>query len=158
MKNLKKTIVISSKLDMCSIFSCEIHTVDTIQELNLDPEKFYKTWRKNHDLPLFPHHEVELFQTEKFKQYLSINTIFKPHITKSSLDKEFMCYLRDITSPEDAYIIWKAWCVGTMYSIIEFTKGNPNYDFAPLFGSSVAQHQEFIDMMSSNEGIQIIEE
>jgi hypothetical protein len=148
-------IVVKSELGPLT-FICAMHQANSAEDLRLSVEEFYKKWRKNHDLPSFPHYEVELLNQDEIEQKFP-----KPdlHVHKSEDGKKFMCYTPDIPSPEAAYLMWKAWCVGSVYSLIRYktTQDPKEYDFGYPFAACKEDHQVFIDLMAKEQGITIAE-
>ena len=147
-------IVINSELGPLT-FIGRINRADAPEELSLSVRWFYKRWRKTKDIPSFPHHEVELVNMNDFKK---LSRGLKLHIHKSIKAKgkrKFMCYVPDVPTPEAAQLMFKAWCVGTVYSFIKgkTTRDPKLYDFAYPFVECNQDQQKFIDFMAENHNI-----
>ncbi|MEI6671986.1 MAG: hypothetical protein WCL02_01105 [bacterium] len=153
--SMQKKIIVHSKLGSL-VFVCIIHTANTIEQLKLSPYEFYRKWRISEDTPSLPHYEVELLEMDQLKK---ISSDVQLHIHKQK-GKQFMCYTADLSSVEAAYLMWKAWCVGTVYSLIkaQTTKVINEYDFAPLFTQCKEDQNTFIALLAKEYDITIEEQ
>jgi len=107
----------------------------------------------------FPHYEVELLNMRDFKQ---LKHGLKLHIHSSIRargEKEFMCYTADLPTQESAELMWRAWCVGTVYSYIcaQTSRLPKDHDFGYPFVECKEDQQTFIDHMAA-QGIIILEQ
>lgn len=75
------------------------------------------------------------------------------HIHKGNDENEYVCFTPDIASEEEAILVWKAWCVGTVYAILRYIKGIEEYDFGSLFASYGSNYERFIQFLEEEEGI-----
>ena len=143
-------IVVTSVLGPLTI-TANIHRADAQGDLHLSKRYFYKKWRKNEGgMPSFPHYEVELLNMQDFKQ---LKRRLKLHIHRSIRtrgEKEFMCYIADLSSQEAAILMWKAWCVGTVYSFIRAQTSHlpKDYDFAYPFRECKQDPTALIEFMA----------
>lgn len=147
---MQHKIVVNSEIGPLT-FIANIHRADAPGDLHLSMRYFYKKWRKNEGgMPSFPHYEVELLNMQNFKQ---LKRGLKLHIHKSIRAKgakEFMCYIADVPSQEAAILMWKAWCVGTVYSFIraQTSRLPKDYDFAYPFGECKEDPKALITFMA----------
>lgn len=152
----KCVVIVNSELgSIC--FVGGIHGATALEELYLSPRYFYKRWRDSSDVPTFPHHEVELFNIGNFKKrYRGL----KLHIHRSVQakgKKKFMCYTADVSTPEAAQLMFRAWCVGTVYSFIQGRKSKDpkEYDFAYPFMECNQDPKMLIEYMKTKYNITI---
>lgn len=152
--SMQKKIIVHSKLGSL-VFVCMIHTANAIDELKLSPYEFYRKWRISEDTPSLPHCEVELLQMDQLEK---LSYDIQLHIHKQK-GKQFMCYTEDLSSVEVAYLMWKAWCVGTVYSLIkaQTTKVISEYDFCSLFTQCNEDQNTFIKLLAKEHDITIEE-
>ncbi len=133
---MKRIIVNINTTDHHYRFIGDIHIATKDEELNLDLQLFYMTYRSEGDLISFPHHEIEIITDCSGFEHSS-----KLHIHKSEkTNKPFVCWTSDIKTIADAEKVFRLWCVGTVYTLIT---GN---DFATIFYEAKTQDNYFKKM------------
>lgn len=114
----------------------EIHEVEAPAGLLIE-KKFYLDFGKN--IPEGLHHEMELVEIESWRPTNSSNL----HIHQSKINgRQFVCWPKQIPSLAGAIMLFKVWCVGTIYTL---ETGN---DFGPLFDGK--NREGFCEHMKSN--------
>jgi len=154
--NIQVTInsKLNEKLGGPIVFQGRIHTAGEPAALKLSPTEFYKQWLEKLS---YPHHEVELLNADQlFSQSKKIDPAFdytpKIHIHKNEDGKEFMCYVAHLKDRAAASLMFKAFCVWTVYSLIH------QESFIKLFRdfeNNDRNHQGFIRFMDEDYEITI---
>lgn len=143
-------------------FKAIIHCAKNVDALRLQPDDFYKKYRTDESLPLFPHHEVQLLFVDPKLQYAERvwkdeKQIIPLHIHYSDEPKRwpFMCWTGDLISEDDALASWELWCLGTVWSLRQFNNNKEKIGFENLLEELGWNQSKFIDHLSS-VGIKII--
>ena len=155
--NIQVTInsELNEKLGGPIVFQGRIHTAEKPAALKLSPTEFYK---ERLEKISYPHHEVELLNADQlFSQSKKIDPEFdytpKIHIHKNEDGKGFMCYVAHLQDRAAASLMFKAFCVWTVYSLIH------QESFSKLFRdfeNNNHDHQGFIHFMEKKHKITII--
>lgn len=170
MKEISKivSVVIDTNYEKNLKFVAQLTQAHNSYELKMS-EKFYKEYRPKiglSPLPRLPHWECQLLKLPALLSEMGgiVNgTPFKPHIHTFNGDY-FMCCLNDFNDIEDIFSMFKAWCVGTLWSHSEylcsiFESSDFNYGFEQIYykyDDNIFGRNEFIKYIKKMNKIEIV--
>lgn len=137
-------------------FKAKIHGSENENELQLQPDDFYKKYRTDESLPSFPHNEVQLLFVDQKLQYAERiwngeKQKIKLHIHYSNEPNRqpFMCWTGDLPTGDDAIASWELWCLGSVWSLRQFWDYHEKIGFEILLEELGWNQSKFIDHLSS---------
>lgn len=142
-------------------FNAMLHKAYAPEDLQLQQKEFYRQWRTDKSIPLFPHFEIQLLFVDSLLQYAKreyqgdVQTI-PLHIHYADNQKPFMCWVENLSTQDDAIKMWKIWCLGCVWSLQKFNAGEEKTDFAYLMQELKWDNDTFSERMTQ-EGIKITE-
>lgn len=142
-QTMKISIVTTSKQGERT-FTAKIHKATSPKDFQLDAETFYQ--QSGGVIPEGVHHELEIIWPDR-----SFFNAHKLHIHRCGNGQLFVCYPRQIPTPQGAKDIFEIWCVGTMCTIVE------KVDLNTLFSQECEDDpNKFFAVASERHGIRII--
>ena len=130
------------------VITGKLHVANDISQLQLDPDNFYI--KEGAQLPDFPHYEIEIYSEES--GLLNHEHMKKIHLHQSDKTQaDFICWTARISTKEVAQQIFRLWCVGTVFTLIN------GEDFAKSFFEHKST-EAFLDFMADTHGLRVVSE
>jgi len=95
--------------------SCRLHKAEKLSELLMDPVGFYQKYNWNHQVPVFPHYEMELL-TDVWTDDPDRKIHWRESDAKPGM--RLVCLAIHIPTIEAAKQLFKVWCAGTAYTML----------------------------------------